>query len=142
MKETIYRHLEERVFRATCANGLRLIVVPKRGFSKSYAFFATQYGSMDMRFSINGERKETPAGVAHYLEHKMFDTEEGNALQELARLGAEPNAFTSDAITGYYFESTEHFEESLRNSEIARPCLISRKKAWPRSRGSSARRFA
>ena len=114
MKETIYRHLEERVFRATCANGLRLIVVPKRGFSKSYAFFATQYGSMDMRFSINGERKETPAGVAHYLEHKMFDTEEGNALQELARLGAEPNAFTSDAITGYYFESTEHFEESLR----------------------------
>lgn len=114
MKETVYQRLEERVFRETCANGLRLILVPKRGFSKCYAFFATKYGSMDMQFSLNGVRKETPAGVAHYLEHKMFDTKEGNALQELAKLGAEPNAFTSDAITGYYFESTEHFEESLR----------------------------
>ncbi len=114
MKETIYQKLNERVFRHTCGNGLELIVVPKEGFAKSYAFFATKYGGMDMNFSLNGERKKTPAGIAHYLEHKMFDTEEGNALQELAKLGAEPNAFTSDAITGYYFESTEHFEESLR----------------------------
>ncbi len=114
MKETVYQKLNERVFRHTCGNGLALFVVPKKGFAKSYAFFATQYGGMDMNFSLNGERKETPAGIAHYLEHKMFDTEQGNALQELAKLGAEPNAFTSDAITGYYFESTEHFEESLR----------------------------
>ena len=114
MKQTEYRRLNEKVFRETCDNGLRLIVVPKEGFSKTYAFFATNYGSMDMRFSLNGAWKETPAGVAHYLEHKMFDTKEGNALQELAKLGAEPNAFTSDAITGYYFESTESFEESLR----------------------------
>ena len=57
---------------------------------------------------------DTPAGVAHYLEHKMFDTKEGNALQELAANGASPNAFTSNAITGYYFESTEKFEENLR----------------------------
>lgn len=114
MKKTVYRQLDETVYRETCANGLRLIVVQKPGFSKRYAFFATNYGSMDMRFSVNGEWKETPAGVAHYLEHKMFDTREGNALQELAKLGAEPNAFTSDAITGYYFESTEHFEECLR----------------------------
>ncbi len=114
LKETVYDRLGERVWRATCANGLRLMVVPKPGFFKNYAFFATDYGSMDMRFSLNGVWQETPAGVAHYLEHKMFDTAEGNALQELAKLGAEPNAFTSDAITGYYFESTEHFEESLR----------------------------
>ena len=114
MKETVYPRLEEKAYRAQCANGTQLIVVPKPGFAKSYAFFATNYGSMDMRFCLNGEWKETPAGVAHYLEHKMFDTKEGNALQELAKLGAEPNAFTSDAITGYYFESTEHFEESLR----------------------------
>ena len=67
-----------------CDNGLRLFVVPKRGFAKNYAFFATNYGSMDMRFCLNGEWKETPAGVAHYLEHKMFDTKDGNALQELS----------------------------------------------------------
>lgn len=114
MKETVYKKLEEKAYRAQCANGLRLVVVPKPGFAKSYAFFATNYGGMDMRFCLNGEWKDTPAGVAHYLEHKMFDTKGGNALQELAKLGAEPNAFTSDAITGYYFESTEHFEENLR----------------------------
>ena len=114
MKETVYPKIEEKAYCARCANGAHLIVVPKPGFAKSYAFFATNYGSMDMRFCLNGEWKDTPAGVAHYLEHKMFDTQEGNALQELAKLGAEPNAFTSDAITGYYFESTEHFEESLR----------------------------
>ena len=59
------------------------------------------------------DRLDTPAGIAHYLEHKMFDTKEGNALQELAKNGAEPNAFTSNAMTGYYFDSTEHFEENL-----------------------------
>ena len=114
MKETVYKKLEEKVYRAQCANGLRLVVVPKPGFAKSYAFFATNYGGMDMRFCLNGEWKDTPAGVAHYLEHKMFDTKEGNALQELAKNGAEPNAFTSNAMTGYYFDSTEHFEENLK----------------------------
>lgn len=114
MKETNYPRLEETVYRKTCGNGLRLIVVRKPGFAKTFAFFATQYGSMDMRFCLNGVWKDTPAGVAHYLEHKMFDTKEGNALQELSKLGAEPNAFTSTDITGYYVACTEHLEESLR----------------------------
>ena len=68
---------------------------------------------MDTRFCLDGKWLDTPAGIAHYLEHKMFDTKEGNALQELAKNGAEPNAFTSNAMTGYYFDSTEHFEENL-----------------------------
>ena len=68
---------------------------------------------MDMRFEKDGQWLDTPAGIAHYLEHKMFDTEEGNALQELAKNGAEPNAFTSNAITCYYFDATEKFYESL-----------------------------
>ena len=75
--------------------------------------FATRYGGMDMRFQLNGQWLDTPAGIAHYLEHKMFDTEAGNALQELAKNGAEPNAFTSNAITCYYFDSTEKFYENL-----------------------------
>ena len=114
MKEISYERLNERVFRETCDNGLSLVVVPKVGYAKNYAFFATNYGGLNMRFCLNGEWKETPAGVAHYLEHKMFDTKEGNALQELAKMGAEPNAFTSDAVTGYYFESSEHFADCLR----------------------------
>ena len=113
MKQTFYERIGESVYRETLPNGLQINIVPKRDFARSYAFFATRYGGMDTRFCLNGKWMDTPAGIAHYLEHKMFDTKEGNALQELAKNGAEPNAFTSNAITGYYFDSTTHFEENL-----------------------------
>lgn len=113
MKKTYYERLGESVFRQTLPNGLRVCVVPKDEYARSYAFFATRYGGMDTRFQLDGKWLDTPAGIAHYLEHKMFDTKEGNALQRLAQNGAEPNAFTSNALTGYYFDSTTHFEENL-----------------------------
>ena len=114
MKKEFYQRLGETVYRETLSNGLRVNVVSKPGFAKAYAFFATRYGGMDTRFQLDGNWLDTPAGIAHYLEHKMFDTREGNALQELAKNGAEPNAFTSNAMTGYYFDSTEKFEENLK----------------------------
>lgn len=114
MKETFYERIGEWVYRETLPNGLQVCVVPKPEYTRSYAFFATRYGGMDVRFSLNGQWMDTPPGIAHYLEHKMFDTKEGNALQELAKNGAEPNAFTSNAMTGYYFDSTENFEENLK----------------------------
>ena len=114
MKQSFYERIGESLYRQTLDNGLQIFVVPKPGYSKKYAFFATRYGGMDTRFCLDGRWQDTPAGIAHYLEHKMFDTREGNALQELAQNGAEPNAFTSNAITGYYFDSTEHFEENLQ----------------------------
>ena len=114
MRETFYERVGESVFRETLPNGLMVCVVPKPGYVKKYAFFATRYGGMDVRFQLNGKWLDTPAGIAHYLEHKMLDTKEGNALQELAKNGAEPNAFTSNAMTGYYFDSTDHFEENLK----------------------------
>ena len=113
MENKLYERIGEEVFRATLPNGLPVYIVPKKGFSRKYALFATRYGGMDMRFEKDGQWLDTPAGIAHYLEHKMFDTEEGNALQELAKNGAEPNAFTSNAITCYYFDATEKFYESL-----------------------------
>lgn len=113
MKQSFYERLGESVYREKLPNGLQIYVVPKPGYAKKYAFFATRYGGMDTRFCLNGQWLDTPAGIAHYLEHKMFDTKEGNALQELAKNGAEPNAFTSNAMTGYYFDSTDHFEENL-----------------------------
>ena len=67
-----------------------------------------------MKFHLDGQWKDTPAGVALFLEHKMFDTQDGNALQDLAANGASPNAFTSSAITGYFFESTEKFYDNLK----------------------------
>ena len=113
MKQTFYERIGESVYQETLPNGLQIFVVPKPGYTKKYAFFATRYGGMDTRFQLDGQWLDTPAGIAHYLEHKMFDTKEGNALQELAKNGAEPNAFTANAMTGYYFDSTDHFEENL-----------------------------
>ena len=114
MNEKVYPRIGERVLEKTLSNGLKIFIVPKPQHRKKYAFFATRYGGMDMQFIRNGKKCDTPAGIAHYLEHKMFDTEDGNALQQLSQNGAEPNAFTSNAMTGYYFDCTEHFEENLR----------------------------
>lgn len=114
MKRDFYQRIGETVFSQTLPSGLKIHVVSKPGFTKKYAFFATRYGGMDTRFQLDGRWLDTPAGIAHYLEHKMFDTKEGNALQELAKNGAEPNAFTSNAMTGYHFDSTEKFEENLK----------------------------
>ncbi|MGI5963611.1 MAG: EF-P 5-aminopentanol modification-associated protein YfmH [Lawsonibacter sp.] len=114
MEKLEFDRVGEQMYHAVLENGLNIFVFPKPEFQKGYAFFATNYGGMDMRFCLNGEWHQTPAGVAHFLEHKMFDTKDGNALQDLAANGASPNAFTSSAITGYYFESTEKFEENLR----------------------------
>ena len=114
MVERNYSRIGERVFEETLPNGLRLRVIEKPHHAKSCAFFVTRYGGMDLRFQLNGQWRDTPAGIAHYLEHKMFDTEDGNALQELAQNGAEPNAFTSNDITAFYFYSTEHFYENLK----------------------------
>ena len=113
MEKKLYERIGEEVFRTTLPNGLPVYIVPKKGFLRKYALFATRYGGMDMRFQLDGRWLDTPAGIAHYLEHKMFDTEDGNALQELAKNGAEPNAFTSNAITCYYFDATDKFYESL-----------------------------
>ena len=113
MDKKLYPRIGEEVIWVTLDNGLPVCIVPKKGFSRKYALFATRYGGMDMRFRLNGQWLDTPAGIAHYLEHKMFDAEDGNALQELAMNGAEPNAFTSNAITCYYFDSTEKFYENL-----------------------------
>ncbi len=113
MTKTEYPRIGETVYAETLENGLRVIVVPKKDYRKRYAFFATRYGGMDMRFRLDGVWHDTPAGIAHYLEHKMFDTEQGNALNLLSACGASPNAWTSAAMTAYHFESTEQFMRNL-----------------------------
>ena len=109
-----YPRIGETIYHAELPNGLHIYVDRRPEFQKSYAFFATNYGGMDMKFHLDGQWRDTPAGVAHFLEHNMFDTEDGNALQDLAANGASPNAFTSSAITGYFFESTDKFYDNLK----------------------------
>lgn len=109
----VWTALRERMEERTLENGLRVCYLPKEGFSKTFAILATNFGSVDASFTIDGERHDTPAGVEHFLEHKMFEDEDGNALQKFARTGASPNAFTSHTMTAYHFSCTDRFEENL-----------------------------
>ena len=109
-----YPAVGETLYEGRLANGLPVFVVPKPGYRKTFAAFVTNYGSADRRFTLAGEKRDTPAGVAHYLEHKMFDMPEGNALMTLDAAGANANAFTSEAMTAYYFSCTQNFDEDLR----------------------------
>ena len=109
-----YASVGETLYRGILENGLRIAVVPKPGYTRCFAMFATDYGGADRRFALGGKFIDTPAGVAHFLEHKMFDMPDGdNALTVLAANGAQPNAFTSGEMTAYHFESTESFFENL-----------------------------
>ncbi|MCD7934858.1 MAG: insulinase family protein [Oscillospiraceae bacterium] len=115
MQKIEYPAVGEMLYRDTLPNGLRLSVAVKPGYRRAFAFFATEYGGADRRFWLDGDFCDTPMGVAHFLEHKMFDMPDGdNALSTLAKNGAQPNAYTSSGITAYHFESTENFEENLR----------------------------
>ena len=112
MKE--YPRLGEKICRHRLSNGLEIAIASKPHHAQSYAFFATRYGGMDLRFQLDGRWLDTPAGIAHYLEHKMFDTETGNVLQEFAKNGVYDNAFTSSSITAYHISCTENFYQNLR----------------------------
>ena len=115
MNKREYPHLDEVLYELQLENGLQIRVVPKRGFAKTYAFLATNYGSIDTSYAYQGQTMTSPAGVAHYLEHKMFDLEEGNAMQLFAKTGASPNAFTSYSMTAYYFVCTDQWQENLKH---------------------------
>ena len=114
MEEQRYDKLGMQIFHGTLENGLHVFVDRRPGYGKQFAFFATRYGGVDMKFKTKEGWQDTPAGVAHFLEHKLFDTKDGNALQIMAANGADPNAFTSFGITGYFFQGTQGVEENLR----------------------------
>lgn len=109
-----YKNIKEQLWFDTLDNGLSVYVVPKKGYFKSTAVFATKYGGSDRRFKLAGKWHNTPAGVAHFLEHKMFDKKEVSVMQQFSANGASPNAFTSSGMTAYHFESIENFEENLK----------------------------
>ena len=109
-----YPQLDEQVYRKTLENGLTLMVVPRKDFQKKLVYFATDYGSIHTHYVLDGKAMEAPAGVAHYLEHKLFDMPRGEVTAEFAAMGANPNAFTSYDMTAYYFSCTDNFESCLR----------------------------
>ena len=113
MNWTNYESLSEKVYRRTLPNGLQVVVVPRPGFSKKLAYFVTDFGAIDLSFTLNGEEMTLPQGTAHYLEHKLFDMPNLDVSAAFAALGASVNAFTSYDMTAYYFLCTQRFEECL-----------------------------
>jgi len=115
MKKTYYPELDEALYTRVLENGLTVAVVPRKGFTKKLAYFVTDYGSIHTDFVLEGKVHKAPAGVAHYLEHKMFDLPGNRDVSaEFAAMGAMTNAFTSYDMTAYYFSTTENFEGCLR----------------------------
>ena len=108
--------VKETVYVEKLENGLTVMVIPKKGVQKKYVIWGTNYGSNDSKFVVPGEEQETevPKGVAHFLEHKMFEQENGiNSLDALTALGVEANAYTTNDHTAYLFECTENFFPAL-----------------------------
>jgi predicted Zn-dependent peptidase len=115
MKVLENKLLNEKVYMRRVEPGLEVFVLPKKGYIKKYATFSTNFGSIDSHFMLEEEDKElrVPDGVAHFLEHKLFEDEDGNVFDRFAKLGASTNAFTNFNNTAYLFSCTENFEECL-----------------------------
>jgi len=109
-----YPELQEQLYKETLLNGLTVLVLPRPGFTRKIAYFVTDFGAIHTDFTLDGIRHQVPGGIAHYLEHKLFDMPDGDVMAKFAALGANPNAFTSYDLTAYYFSCTEHFYESLK----------------------------
>lgn len=109
----MFEQLDETLFMDQLDNGLQVYILPKKGFQKTYATFTTRYGSIDREFRVNGQLVKVPDGIAHFLEHKMFEEEEGDIFNTFAIQGAQTNAFTSFDRTTYLFSSTENIEKNL-----------------------------
>lgn len=108
-----YPTIGEELYTFTHKSGLRVFVLPKKGFNKSFAIFAADFGSVNNVFSCDGVKIRVPDGVAHFLEHKLFEEEEGNVFEKFSALGASANAYTSFDMTGYLFSATRNVYESL-----------------------------
>ncbi|WML43766.1 EF-P 5-aminopentanol modification-associated protein YfmH [Neobacillus sp. PS3-40] len=115
MEKLSFDQLQEELFHEKLSNGLNVYILPKKGFNKTFATFTTKYGSIDNNFVPLGKQEYTkvPDGIAHFLEHKLFEKEDGDVFQQFSRQGASANAFTSFTRTAYLFSSTADVERNL-----------------------------
>ncbi|WP_316568547.1 EF-P 5-aminopentanol modification-associated protein YfmH [Neobacillus sp. YIM B06451] len=115
MDKIQFGQLNEELYYEKMPNGLDVYILPKQGFNKTYATFTTKYGSIDNTFKPHGKDEfvKVPDGIAHFLEHKLFEKEDGDVFQQFSKQGASANAFTSFTRTAYLFSSTSRVEENL-----------------------------
>ena len=114
-EEKYYPAVKEMVYRTRLSNGLTVALLPKKEFKEVYGSVTVQFGSVDTLVTeVDGDVKEYPAGIAHFLEHKLFEREDSSDLMSaFTSLGADSNAFTSFTKTSYLFSATDHFLENL-----------------------------
>ncbi|QVY63355.1 EF-P 5-aminopentanol modification-associated protein YfmH [Cytobacillus gottheilii] len=115
MEKLTFNQLQEDLYYEKQSNGLDVYILPKKGFNKTFATFTTKYGSIDNHFLPHGkdEYVKVPDGIAHFLEHKLFEKEKEDVFQQFSRQGASANAFTSFTRTAYLFSSTSNVEKNL-----------------------------
>ena len=113
MEKIFYPQVGETLYKAKLNCGLSVAVLPRPGFSKKLCYLVADCGAIHTKFTMDGKDFDAPAGIAHYLEHKLFDMPDRDVTEEFARLGAVPNAFTGYDMTAYYFSCAEHFGENL-----------------------------
>ena len=116
MEERICKKIKEKCYMEKLDNGLQVIIVPKRNLQKKYIIWATHFGSIDNEFidKKSGNKIKIRDGVAHFLQHKMFEQKDGtDSLYTLMALGIDANAYTTNDHTAYLFECTDHFYEGL-----------------------------
>lgn len=116
MKEIKSDVLLEKYFEIDHKSGLKIFVMPKENYKSTYAVFGTKYGSIDNRFKRSDKESftEVPEGIAHFLEHKLFESEELDAFTRYAKTGASANAYTSFDKTCYLFQCSDNFEDNLK----------------------------
>ena len=114
-EEKYYPAVKEKVYRTRLSNGLTVAFLPKKEFKEVYGSVTVQFGSVDTLVTeVDGDVKQYPEGIAHFLEHKLFEREDASDLMSaFTSLGADSNAFTSFTKTSYLFSATDHFLENL-----------------------------
>ena len=106
--------VKEEIYIEKLENGLTVAIIPKKNTNKKYVIWGTEFGSIDNHFYLDNNEIIVPDGIAHYLEHKLFEQESGkNSLDVLSSLGVEANAYTTNNHTAFLFETTDHFYEAL-----------------------------
>lgn len=115
MNKTEYEQINETLYHEVLPNGLTVYLLPKNDYHKTYGLFSTNYGSIDNEFIPYGEKEKVkvPDGIAHFLEHKLFEKEDGDVFQLFGQQGASANAFTSFTKTSYLFLTTDQVEQNL-----------------------------
>lgn len=116
MEEQYYQQIDEYVYKETLDNGLDVFIIPKKGFQKTFVTYTTQFGSLDSKFKPHNQDSyiTVPDGVAHFLEHKLFENEEDDLFTAFAEDNAQVNAFTSFDRTSYLFSATDQVETNIK----------------------------